>query len=218
MSKPEEVAAVFVDIQTIHPHPDNPRMNQDAIDSVADSIRKFKFGSPIVARQEDRVIIAGHTRYAASLKLGLEKVPVRFLDLDPVDAKLLMIADNKLGEKAQWDFMKMKDIFAEIKDISDDDIQAIGFSVEEFNGILESDFNFDFNETNPEDNWNDDSTDPDYDDDDETRLRVIQLYYPKDQFIQVSEMLSDLATHYGTDNHTDTVSGVVQTLHAHLKL
>ena len=70
---------------------------------MAKSIKRFGFGAPIVARRADDEVIAGHTRLAAAVALGLTKVPVRFLDLDPADAHLLALADNKLNEHASWE-------------------------------------------------------------------------------------------------------------------
>lgn len=73
----EAAAAVYVDPNTLTPWDKNPRNNAEAIKQVAKSIERFGFASPIVARQADGRIIAGHTRHAAALKLGLEDVPVR---------------------------------------------------------------------------------------------------------------------------------------------
>ena len=54
------------------PTQNNPRLNDAAVDAVAASIREFGFRQPIVV-DEDGVIIVGHTRYKAALKLGLER-------------------------------------------------------------------------------------------------------------------------------------------------
>jgi len=98
----QEVAAVWVDRSTLTPWKENPRKNQKAIAKVAASIKRFGFGSPILARTGGEVI-AGHTRLLAAESLGLDRVPVRYLDLDPAEAHLLALADNKLGEIAEWD-------------------------------------------------------------------------------------------------------------------
>ena len=58
----------------------NPRNNEAAIDAVAKSIEEFGFKVPIVITKEN-VIIAGHTRLKASLKLGLATVPCIVADL-----------------------------------------------------------------------------------------------------------------------------------------
>jgi hypothetical protein len=62
-------------ITSIRPYDNNPRVNDPAVDAVAASIREFGFRQPIVVDEQD-VIIVGHTRFKAALKLGLEMVPV----------------------------------------------------------------------------------------------------------------------------------------------
>src|SRR5262249_8957687 len=98
-----ETAAEWVPIAELSPWKDNPRKNDPAVARVADSIKRFGFGAPIIARRADGEVIAGHTRLKAAMKLGLRKVPVRSLDLDPADAHLLALADNKTSENAEWD-------------------------------------------------------------------------------------------------------------------
>lgn len=63
-------------LSEIKPYPNNPRVNDDAVEAVAASIREFGFRQPIVVDAEN-VIICGHTRFKAAQKLGLQKVPVQ---------------------------------------------------------------------------------------------------------------------------------------------
>ncbi len=56
-------------IDSIRPYPDNPRLNDAAVDAVASSIRTFGWRVPIVV-DCDGVIVAGHTRFKAAVKLG----------------------------------------------------------------------------------------------------------------------------------------------------
>ena len=87
-------------LSDIKPYPGNPRQNDAAVDAVAESIREFGFRQPIVVDAEG-VIICGHTRYKAALKLGLEKVPVHVAtDLTPAQIKAYRIADNKTADLA----------------------------------------------------------------------------------------------------------------------
>ena len=62
-------------IQSIRPYENNPRLNDAAVDAVAASIREFGFRQPVVV-DEDGVIVVGHTRYKAAIKLGMSEVPV----------------------------------------------------------------------------------------------------------------------------------------------
>ena len=126
----------WVDISALEPWKDNPRQNQSAIDEVAKSIKRFGFASPIIARAADKMIIAGHTRFEAAKKLGLKSVPVRFMDLDLNDAQLLALADNKIGEIADWDEDKLKDILASL---DDQDLSGLGWSDEELDALIDQD-------------------------------------------------------------------------------
>ena len=134
MENNEENAAQYIDIDELIPHPDNPRINDHAVEEVAGSIKRFGFAAPIIARREDSVVLCGHTRLKAAKKLGLSKVPVRFMDLDPVDAKLLMLADNKIGERADWNDDALQAIFEELQD---EDLSGLGWDEEELSGILD---------------------------------------------------------------------------------
>lgn len=90
--------------ESLIPYASNPRSNDSAILGVMASIKEFGFQQPIVI-DESNTIIAGHTRLKASLKLGLESVPcVRAEDLTPAQIKAYRIIDNKVAEKADWDF------------------------------------------------------------------------------------------------------------------
>jgi len=133
--KKAEAAATWTPVGDLTPWEDNPRINDgEPVDAVADSIRRFGFAAPIIARKEDGMVIAGHTRLKAAHKLGIEKVPVRWMDLDPADARLLALADNKLGEKASWD----DDILAEIiRSIDEDDLLLAGFDADDLVSLLD---------------------------------------------------------------------------------
>lgn len=95
---------MWVDPRTLVRNPKNPRRNDAAVPAVARSIQENGFGAPIVARLANRMIIAGDTRWRASVEvLELPVVPVRFLDVTQRQADVLTIADNRLGEFAEWD-------------------------------------------------------------------------------------------------------------------
>ena len=83
-------------IKDIRPYDNNPRINDDAVDAVAASLKEFGFRQPIVV-DGDGVIVCGHTRYKAAQQLGLKKVPVHVAtDLSPDQIKAYRIADIRL--------------------------------------------------------------------------------------------------------------------------
>ena len=114
-----------VKLKDIHPYPNNPRVNDDAVEAVANSIQEFGFKNPIIVDNE-YVIIAGHTRYKAAKKLKLKEVPVIVADdLSEQQVKALRIADNKTSELSDWD----GDLLGkELSSIIDIDMSLFGFT------------------------------------------------------------------------------------------
>ena len=120
-----------VALNKIIPYIRNPRKNENAIEKVASSIKEFGFRQPIVVDSEN-VIIAGHTRFEAAKRLGLDVVPIHVADgLTEQQAKAYRIADNRVGQEAEWDYDLLK---LELEEL--DNPELTGFDEDELNGIL----------------------------------------------------------------------------------
>ena len=118
---------IYKKINEIIPYKNNPRKNDDAVDDVANSIKEFGFKVPIVIDKNNE-IVAGHTRYKASKKLGLEEVPCIIADdLNEEQIKAFRLADNKVSEKAEWDIDILND---ELDDILNIDMSDFGFDLD----------------------------------------------------------------------------------------
>lgn len=95
-------------LSELRPYDNNPRNNDSAVGPVANSIKEFGFKVPIVVTS-DGEIINGHTRYKAAKKLKLETVPVIIADdLTEEQIKAFRLADNKVGEFADWNEEKLQ--------------------------------------------------------------------------------------------------------------
>lgn len=113
----------YKNISELIPYINNPRINDNAVDKVASSIKNFGFKNPIII-DKDNEIIAGHTRLKAAKKLGLEEVPtIKAEDLTQEQAKAFRLADNKTSEFAEWD-MELLEIELEGLEM---DMEEFGF-------------------------------------------------------------------------------------------
>lgn len=134
-----DAAAEWVPIESLKPWAKNPRKNDGVpVQKVADSIRRFGFGAVIVARKADGEIIAGHTRWKAAKLIGMQRVPVRYLDIDEREAHLLALADNRLNEIAEWDSELLADV-VEDEAFTPDEIDTAGWDQESFTELLDTD-------------------------------------------------------------------------------
>ena len=102
-------------IDTVTPFGNNPRqITPDAIAKVAKSIELYGFRSPIVV-DEDRIILAGHTRLLAAQKLGLSEVPVHVASgLSKSKKRAYRLADNRSAEESRWDFPMLTEELGEL--------------------------------------------------------------------------------------------------------
>lgn len=127
--KEEKREIVYKTLDEIKPYERNARNNDNAVDSVANSVKQFNFNVPITV-DKNGVIVSGHTRYKAAKKLGLERVPVIVLDdLTDDEIKAYRLADNKTGELANWDLVQLDE---ELESILNIDMEDYGFDLDEF--------------------------------------------------------------------------------------
>jgi site-specific DNA-methyltransferase (adenine-specific) len=122
-------------VGSIRPYENNPRDNEDAVDAVAASIRAFGFRQPLVV-DEDGVIIVGHTRYKAALRLGLATVPVHVArGLTPAQARAYRLADNQTATLSRWDEDKLPLELVALQQ-ADFDLSLTGFPEDEILRLL----------------------------------------------------------------------------------
>ena len=97
-----------IPIAEVTPYAANPRkIPARAVEDVAASIERFGWRQPLVV-DDDKVIVAGHVRYEAALKLGLDTVPcVAADDLSEDDIRAYRIADNRVAEHTGWNIDKL---------------------------------------------------------------------------------------------------------------
>ena len=116
-----------IKVEDIKPYEQNPRINDHAVEKVANSIKEFGIKQPLVV-DENNVLIVGHTRLKAMQQLGIEEAPcIVASDLTPEKAKAYRLADNKTGELAEWDLDKLE---LELLDFDDGYLAQIGFEFE----------------------------------------------------------------------------------------
>ncbi len=88
-------------ISQIKPYVRNPRKNDKTVELLVKIIPKVGFNVPILIDSKG-IIVKGHARYAAAIKLGMEEVPCIVTHADEEAIKADRIADNKISEFSEW--------------------------------------------------------------------------------------------------------------------
>ena len=120
---------ITLNINDIKEYENNPRINNMAVDDVAESIKQCGYINPIIV-DENNVILAGHTRKKGLEKLGKDKIQVlKVTGLTEKQKKKYRILDNKTAEKSEWDFDKLQQELEEL------DFEDYDFGFEEVENI-----------------------------------------------------------------------------------
>lgn len=116
----------YIPINEIKPYKNNPRLNEEAIPYVMNSIKEFGFKNPIIL-DKNNVIVAGHTRLESAKRLDMKEIPVIYADdLTDEQVKAFRLADNKVSEKSMWDYTKLDE---ELDNILDVDMSIFDFDI-----------------------------------------------------------------------------------------
>jgi len=196
----------LTDIEDIKPYNKNPRKISDkAIDMVATSIKEFGFQQPIVVDMKDEIVV-GHTRYQASKKLNLKKVPVVRGDFTDEQAKAYRIADNRINEETGWDYNFLQEELNNLLDL-DVDLNLTGFTSEELDSMFAKE------EITIED--------PIEITEDENHLmndvKMIQLFYEPNNEQKFRDIVEKVKEKYSIDNISDAVFKCVENEDKRLK-
>jgi hypothetical protein len=131
-----QVKIEYRDPKDLIPYVNNTRTHSDEqITTLASMIAEFGFDVPIVVDSKN-VIIKGHGRRLASLKLALKQVPVIVRDdLAPIEVKAARVADNRAGELSGWDNELLKIEFESLQ-LNDYNLDFTGFNSNDLSGLL----------------------------------------------------------------------------------
>lgn len=106
-TKETEFKIVWMNPSDLIPYENNAKVHDDKqVRNIANSIRRYGWQQPAVVT-EDNVVVIGHGRRLAALKLGCQ-MPVKVInktaeDLTEDDIRELRLADNITNE-SPWDF------------------------------------------------------------------------------------------------------------------
>ena len=126
----------WVPIGRLKAFPGNPRSHPEAqIAALMRSIERV-WTNPILV-DESGTILAGHGRLEAARRLGMAEVPtLTIAGLSEAEKCAVVIADNRLPERAVWDFELLQEHFKKLIEI-DFEVELTGFSTGEVDLLMD---------------------------------------------------------------------------------
>ena len=122
-----------VDPHELIPHPRNP--NKGDAEGVRQSLREHGWWGVVVAQKSTNRILVGHTRVAAAIGEGFERVPVQYVDVDDDMALRILLADNQWARRGVVNPTDLAELLDELGSAS---WASMGWSAEEAEGLLKS--------------------------------------------------------------------------------
>jgi len=121
----------------LHPNPRNPNKHApEQIDLLAKIIRASGWRHPIIVSKRSGLIVAGHCRYLAAQKLGVEEVPIeRQWFATDEDELAFLLADNRIAELAERDNTAIKDLLEQL-DTGAMDMDLTGYSQKALESLM----------------------------------------------------------------------------------
>jgi ParB-like chromosome segregation protein Spo0J len=124
-------------IERLIPYANNPRLHSAAdLERIVASIAKWGWTNPVLV-DEQGVLIAGHGRVAAAVKLGL-MVPIPVIvarGWSEEETQAYRLADNELAARGSWDLDLLRSELGDLK-FSGFDLDLIGFEPDRLDEIL----------------------------------------------------------------------------------
>jgi len=122
----------MVPVKKLHIHPDNPRHGD--IDKLVASINSNGFYGAIVVQRSSMRILAGNHRYQAAIKCGMREIPTIFVDVDDIQAKKILLADNRTSDFATYDTNQLQNLLKTV--LADGDLSGTGFSTADLDKLV----------------------------------------------------------------------------------
>jgi hypothetical protein len=133
-----EFAAVMTDPKTLKPHPRNYRRHPiSQLRHIIDSIETHGFYRNVVVAN-DYTILAGHGVVDAALSMGLAKIPVIKMDIEPDDIRAikLLTGDNEISNLSEVNDRLLTELLKEVMGEQELGLTGTGYDAEQLASLL----------------------------------------------------------------------------------
>jgi len=120
-------------ISELSQHPDNA--NSGDVDAIVESIRVNGFYAPITVQESTGYVIAGNHRLLAAMKTGATTIPGIVLDVTNLEAKRMMVVDNRITRMGHDDEGMLANILEELY-ATDSGLAGTGYDHDDYEYLM----------------------------------------------------------------------------------
>lgn len=124
------IAAETVPIDSVLPYPGNAR--QGDVGAIAESLTINGQYRPIVVNRSTREILVGNHTWKAATLLGWSEISATFVDVDPDEARRIVLVDNRTTDIATYDSDALVALLRSIAG----DLTGTGFDGDDLDALL----------------------------------------------------------------------------------
>lgn len=124
----------MVGIESVRPHPKNPR--QGDVGAISESIEANGFYGAIVVQRSTGFVLAGNHRLMAARAQGLSEVPCVWVDVDDERAVKILLADNRTNDLASYNDSVLAELLADLANTSD--LTGTGYDGDDLDALIAS--------------------------------------------------------------------------------
>jgi ParB-like chromosome segregation protein Spo0J len=205
----EDLRELLVDIDSLKPHPDNPRKGD--VDGITASLQRFGQVRPVVVRAETREVVAGNHTMEAARRLGWPQIAAVMVDLSEEDARAYLIADNRLADTASYDDESLVRVLEQLS--AENGLEGTGFSSEEVDDLVAA---LDSVETTPPEDFKGDYSEPEdetaarWEGRNEGQRREVVFLLEHDKFDTFRENVNKLKVEYEVESMSEAIYEAVR--------
>lgn len=119
----------WVPVDSLEPHPENAR--QGDVGAISESLRVNGIYRPLLVQKSSNLILKGNNTWQAVKALGWKEVPVTYADVEDDEAVRIMLADNRLADKAGYYNVALASVLMDL-----DSLDGTGFTPPDIDDIV----------------------------------------------------------------------------------
>lgn len=203
--------AIKVSVDTLHEFEGNPRKGN--IKELVESLKHNGQYKPIVVQKSTKQILAGNHLWKAAKELGWTEIDVVEIDVDDIQAKKIVVADNRLADMGGYDEQALLDLLGEI------DLAGTGYvaaDVDDLLALIEEQTTPDWRVANADSVHENVQQRPTLSERAEhyaeRTIRLLMCEYPNEQYVWIIGQLTILRDKYGADSNAEAILKAVAEL------